>query len=156
VTTLWDEALRILEQRTTPPRWATPGALAQALDRKTIQTPALDLIDSALVDVANGRCDRLMIAMSPQEGKSQRTSRRFPLWMLHRNPDLRIAIVSYAHNVARRWGRAIRDDIRDNPQVGLTVDPASSAPTNGTSSATTGPCTASASPARSPPARSTC
>jgi predicted phage terminase large subunit-like protein len=127
VTTLWDEALRILEQRTTPPRWATPGALAQALDRKTIQTPALDLIDSALVDVANGQCDRLMIAMSPQEGKSQRTSRRFPLWMLHRNPDLRIAIVSYAHNVARRWGRAIRDDIRDNPQVGLTVDPASSA-----------------------------
>jgi predicted phage terminase large subunit-like protein len=107
--------------------YATPGALAKALDPKTIQTPALDVIDEALIDVADGRCDRLMIAMSPQEGKSQRTSRRFPLWLLKRNPDLRIAIVSYAHNVARRWGRAIRDDIREHPELGLTVDPASSA-----------------------------
>jgi predicted phage terminase large subunit-like protein len=107
--------------------YATPGALAQALDPRTVQTPALDQIDAALVDVANGDCDRLMIALSPQEGKSQRTSRRFPLWMFQRNPDLRIAIVSYAHGVARRWGRAIRDDIRDHPELGLTVNPASSA-----------------------------
>jgi predicted phage terminase large subunit-like protein len=107
--------------------WATPGALAQALDQRTVQTPALDIIDAALVDVANGDCDRLMIAMPPQEGKSQRTSRRFPLWMLKRDPELRIAIVSYAHGIARRWGRAIRDDIRDNPSLGLTVNPASSA-----------------------------
>jgi predicted phage terminase large subunit-like protein len=121
-----DAAIRQFEAPAV--QWSTPGELAKALDPKTIQTPALDEIDAALVDVAEGRCDRLMIAMSPQEGKSQRTSRRFPLWMLKRNPDLRIAIVSYAHNVARRWGRAIRDDIRDNPDIlGLTVDPASSA-----------------------------
>jgi predicted phage terminase large subunit-like protein len=107
--------------------WDSPGALARDLDPKTIQTPALELIDQALLDVAEGRCDRLMLALAPQEGKSQRTSRRFPLWMLTRNPDLRIAIVSYAHGVARRWGRAIRDDIRDNPRLGLTVDPSSSA-----------------------------
>jgi predicted phage terminase large subunit-like protein len=92
-------------------RWPTPGALASELDPSTRQTPALDLIDQALVDVADGRCDRLVISMSPQEGKSERTSRRFPLWLLTRNPELRIAIASYEMGVARRWGRAIRNDL---------------------------------------------
>jgi hypothetical protein len=122
----WAEAAaRLFEQ--PQKRWNTPGELAAALDPRTVQTPALDLVDEALVDVAEGRCERLMLAMSPQEGKSQRTSRRFPLWMFTQNPDLRIAVVSYADRIARRWGRFIRDDIRQNPQLGLTVDPSSSA-----------------------------
>lgn len=93
------------------PRWPTPGAMAQALDPKTVQTPALDLIDQALVDVFNQPDGRLIISMPPQEGKSQRASRRFPLWVLTQNPDTRVAIASYEANVARRWGRAIRDDV---------------------------------------------
>lgn len=108
--------------------YATPGELAKALDPTTRQTAALDLIDAALVDVAEGRCKRLMISMPPQEGKSQRTSRRFPLWMLTRNPNLRIAVVSYAHRIARRWGRAIRDDIAEHgKQLDLTLNPSTSA-----------------------------
>jgi predicted phage terminase large subunit-like protein len=91
--------------------YATPGEMAAALDPSTVQTPALDLIDRALVDVAEGRCKRLIISMPPQEGKSQRASRRFPLWLLLRNPESRIAIASYAHSVARGWGRAIRNDV---------------------------------------------
>jgi predicted phage terminase large subunit-like protein len=124
----FEAAARIFEPN--QPRdipWDTPGALALALDPRTNQTPALDLIDDALVDVAEGRCTRLMISMAPQEGKSERTSRRFPTWMLARYPWLRIAIVSYAHGVAKRWGRRIRDDITDNPALGITVDPTSSA-----------------------------
>lgn len=101
--------------------WRTPGEMAQALDRSTIQTPALELIDEHLVAVANGDCERLIISMPPQEGKSERASRRFPLWMLHRNPNMRIAIVSYGHDVARRWGRRIRDDLRAHPELGLTL-----------------------------------
>jgi len=108
--------------------WDTPGSMALALDPRTNQTPALDLIDQALVDVAEGRCTRLMISMAPQEGKSERISRRFPTWMLARYPWLRIAIVSYAHGVARRWGRRIRDDITDHAgTLGISVDPNSSA-----------------------------
>ncbi|HEY1117200.1 MAG TPA: phage terminase large subunit, partial [Acidimicrobiales bacterium] len=64
---------------------------------------------------------RAIINMPPQEGKSERTSRRFPLYCLHRNPNRRIAIVSYQHDVARRFGRRIRDDLRANPQLGLTL-----------------------------------
>lgn len=102
--------------------YPTPGALAKALDPRTVATPALDLIDAALVDVAQGRTNRLMISVPPQEGKSQRCSRRFPLWLLLANPDLRIAIVSYAFHIARRWGRLIRDDIEAHGEhLGLSI-----------------------------------
>lgn len=105
--------------------WATPGEMAQFLDRNTVQTEALRLIDEYLVKVRDGECERLIISMPPQEGKSERTSRRFPLWMLHGNPNLRIGIVSYGKDVARRWGRRIRDDLKDHPELGLTLSQSS-------------------------------
>jgi len=121
-TTDWLEfAARAFEPASQHQQWATPGALARHMDPQTVQTAALDLLDANLVDVAEGRCRRLIWSMPPQEGKSERTSRRFPLWLLVRNPDLRIAIVSYEAGVARRWGRAIRNDIAEHPELGLTV-----------------------------------
>jgi predicted phage terminase large subunit-like protein len=105
-----------------PPKWKTPGEMARELDPRTRQTPALDLIDAELVRAANTPDSRLIISMPPQEGKSQRASRRFPLWMLTQNPELRITIASYESNVARRWGRAIRDDITTHSrELGLRV-----------------------------------
>jgi predicted phage terminase large subunit-like protein len=104
------------------PRWATPGELAQRLDPKTRQTTALELIDAELVRLLDTPDGRLIISCPPQEGKSQRVSRRFPLWALTQRPDTRIAIASYEHGVARRWGRAIRDDITvHGAELGLTV-----------------------------------
>lgn len=105
-----------------PPRWATPGELAYYLDPRTRRTPALDLIDSLLVKAFHTPDARIIISMPPQEGKSQRASRRFPLWALLQNPNLRVAVASYESNVARRWGRAIRDDIMSNEtDLGLSV-----------------------------------
>ncbi len=52
---------------------------------------------------------------------SERVSRRFPAWMLRRNPDLRVAIASYEQRVATRWGRAIRNDLVEHPSLGLSV-----------------------------------
>jgi len=96
--------------------------MARALDPATVQTPALDLIDAALVEAFNTRNARLVIAMPPQEGKSERASRRFPLWALTQNPDLRIAIASFEHDTARRWGRVVRDDITmHSADLGLKV-----------------------------------
>jgi predicted phage terminase large subunit-like protein len=117
--------LRRLAARHRAVTWDTPGDLAAALDPRNVQTPALDLIDAALVDVAEGRCDRLIISMPPQEGKSQRVSRRFPSWLLVRDQDLRIAIASYEFGMARRWGRAIRDDLTSHSL--LQVDQSSAA-----------------------------
>ena len=96
--------------------------MALDLDARTVQTPALDLIDQHLVDLLDTPDARLIISMPPQEGKSQRTSRRFPLWALTMNPNLRVAIASYEHGVARRWGRVIRDDITHHgDMLGLRI-----------------------------------
>lgn len=104
-----------------PTHFATPGELATKLEPRTVRTAALDILDAALIDATNGKAPRLIFTMPPQEGKSQRVSRWFPLWLLLRNPDLRIAIVSYADALARRWGRAIRNEITAHPELGLRV-----------------------------------
>lgn len=107
--------------------YPTPGDLAQHLDGRVVQTAALRMLDEHLVRVANGELNRLIWTMPPQEGKSQRVSRAFPAWLLMRNPDLRIAIVSYEAGIARRWGRAIRNDILTHPDLGMSVRPDTSA-----------------------------
>jgi predicted phage terminase large subunit-like protein len=103
-------------------QYATPGLLAASVDRTTIQTPALDVIDAALVDVAEGRCDRLIISMPPQEGKSTRVTTTTPLWLLLRDPELRVAIASYGQDLAQEFGQAIRDMIAANSGDEGTLD----------------------------------
>lgn len=93
-------------------RWGTPGTLATALDPATKQTPALDLIDQELVRLFDDpKTDRLIISMPPQEGKSERTSVRFVEWILAQNKNLRVAIVSYSDEMARRHGAQTKSDV---------------------------------------------
>ena len=106
-----------------PPRWETPGALAQHIDPRTVQTPALDLIDAELTRLLDTPDGRLIISMPPQEGKSVRVGRDFPIWALMQNPDLRIITGSYGQGLANRNGRTVRNAIITNPDVGLAVAP---------------------------------
>lgn len=105
-------------------RWDTPGELHRTLNPNVKQTPALDLIDRelvALVDSESG-VDRLAIFMPPQEGKSERVSHAFVLWLLQQFPDLRVAIVSYADEMARRHGAAIKTDAQSFDGTDGTLD----------------------------------
>ena len=68
ITNPLDYMLREWEPR--DPGYATPGEMAVALNPKTVQTPALDLIDRALVELANTPDGRLIVTMAPQEGKA--------------------------------------------------------------------------------------
>lgn len=101
-------------------RWPSPLDMATELDPPRVdengdrigvwRTPALELINAALVDLAEGRERRLAAFMSPQEGKSTTVSFWFPLWLLTCvNANLRILIVSYSDEMARRWGGEIKD-----------------------------------------------
>ncbi|MFJ1539306.1 phage terminase large subunit [Micromonospora chalcea] len=100
-------------------RWPSPLDMAADLDPPRLsdsgdrmgvwRTPALNLINSALVDLADGKAKKLAAFVSPQEGKSTTVSYWFPLWLLTCvNPDLRILIVSYSDEMARRWGSEIK------------------------------------------------
>lgn len=92
-------------------RWASPLDMAQELDPTIVRTPATNLVNQALVDLADGKHDRLMIFMSPQETKSTTVSHRFAEWTLINDPSTRVAIVSYADEIARRWGSDIKQDV---------------------------------------------
>ena len=116
----WEHAAKMFEPKAE--QWESPGDLAKAVDPSTIQTPALDLIDQALMDVENGSCDRLIISMPPQEGKSTRVTKIGPLWFLTRNPERRIAVVSYSAGLALTFGRDIRKFITDNQGQDGTLD----------------------------------
>jgi hypothetical protein len=85
--------------------------LASLLDPDWRSTPALDLIDGALVEVAEGRCKRLMIMLPPQEGKTTLVARTFPLWLLTHRPETHAVIASYELETAQRIGRGIRNAI---------------------------------------------
>jgi hypothetical protein len=92
-------------------RGPTPGALARAVNPDWVRTPALDLIDEALVWLYTTPGARLIISMPPQETKTSTCTQFGSLWALIRDPERRIAIVSYAQSLAENSGRIIRNAI---------------------------------------------
>lgn len=102
--------------------FATPGELSAAIDRRTVQTEALDLIDCEIIRAWNTPDSRTIISMPPQEGKSERCTKNGVLWALSHNPDLRIGIVSYAQSLAESFGRDIRNRIAVNNGDEGTLD----------------------------------
>ncbi len=109
-------AFRAALRNLRPPEhtYATPGDLARAINPKTVQTPALDIIDRELVRAYNTRDARLIVSMPPQEGKSERVTKTGTLWALLQDPDRRFAIASYSQELAEGFGRDIRNWIVSN------------------------------------------
>lgn len=67
------------------------------------------LIASKLEAVAERRITRLIIEMPPRHGKSELASKRFPAWYLGRFPDHQIIAASYGSDLARDFGREVRN-----------------------------------------------
>lgn len=67
------------------------------------------LIADKLEAIERGDIDRLMIFMPPRHGKSELASVRFPAWYLGRNPSNQIITASYAHKLAAKFGRQVRN-----------------------------------------------
>jgi predicted phage terminase large subunit-like protein len=65
--------------------------------------------------VERGEIDRLMIFMPPRHGKSELASKRFPAWVLGRNPRRQIIAASYNSDLANDFGRNVRN-IVDEPE----------------------------------------
>lgn len=112
----------MLARANQPRRWRSPLDMACDLDPPRLdpagervgfwRTPALEVINRAIVDLTEGRIagNRLAVFMSPQEGKSTLCSYWTPLWLLADvNPNLRILNISYADEMARRWGAEVKN-----------------------------------------------
>jgi hypothetical protein len=100
----------------------TPLDLAARFDRRTVRTPALELIARRVVAAATTRDGRLVLSLPPQEGKSS-TLRWAVLWLLAHDPELRVVVASYAASLARTSGRVVRSLIESyGRDLGLKVD----------------------------------
>lgn len=110
----------ILNQLTPKTDYTLPQ-IGSMIDPRTIQTPALDLIDQHLEWALRTPDARLIITMPPQEGKTSRVSRDFTIRLLLDDPNRRIVIGSYGQNLANRLGRQTRNAIINNPQFGLKI-----------------------------------
>lgn len=67
-----------------------------------------DFLCQKLQDFADGKIKRLMVFMPPRHGKSELTSRRFPAWLLGRNPRTKIIATSYAAELSSSFNRDVQ------------------------------------------------
>lgn len=65
-------------------------------------------------DFARGKIKKLLIFAPPQHGKSELTTRRLPAYLLGLSPWLKIAIISYAKDLAMGFNRDIQRIIDDH------------------------------------------
>lgn len=70
-----------------------------------------------LNDFASQKIKKLMVFMPPQHGKSEGSTRRLPPYIHGKNPDAKIAVVSYSASKARKFNREIQRII-DSPEYG--------------------------------------
>lgn len=110
---------RTLEQR--PDLFRIEGArrrliwFAQYMQRGFEATPFHIAYYTILDKFARGEVQNLIIQAPPQHGKSLGSSRLLPADMLGLNPDLKIAICSYAATIAKDFNRDVQRII-DTPE----------------------------------------
>lgn len=84
------------------------------VDALHVQVLAHKLEEVAKYILSGGKegISRLMVFMPPRYWKSQTASRKFPAWLLGKNPDLRIILTSYNADLASKHSKAVRDLIQ--------------------------------------------
>ena len=81
-----------------------------------------------LMEIAEGRKDRICVNIPPRHGKSQLVSIYFPAWFLGKYPDKKVLMVSHTTDLAVDFGRKVRNIIDSDaykaifPTVGLASD----------------------------------
>ncbi len=96
----------------------TPASMAVRISNGAWKAwPFLQLLSRKLVDVASGRCKRLIVTMPPRHGKSLMVSQWLPLWFLENFPEKKVILCSYEMDFAAKWGGRVRDLISDNQDL---------------------------------------
>lgn len=110
-------------------------AFKRAVYKPYQHAPHLNKIDELLSQVerfiatkgAEG-IGRVIIECPPRHGKTITVSRLFPAWVIGRNPDIRLMLVSYGATLADKNSRAVRNFIRSDayrrvfPDIRLAED----------------------------------
>lgn len=96
----------------------TPASMAVRLTNGRYQAwDYIQLLSRKLVDLAMGRCPRLIVCMPPRHGKSVTVSHWFPTWLLETFHGRRVILASYEAEFAAKWGGKVRDTIAENKDL---------------------------------------
>lgn len=74
-----------------------------------------ELICEKIQDFSEGKIKKLGIFIPPQHGKSELCSKRAPSYILGKNPNIRIAGISYSHTLSTKFNRDLQRII-DTPE----------------------------------------
>lgn len=116
----------VLDDETIQLMRASPAWYAYVTSEGTwYPAPHHLLLSEALVDVAEGRCPRLIVVEPPRHGKSEFISVKFPQWLFGKRPTTKIICSSYAGGLSRDFSWRARDEFAEwGPQVfGYGIDP---------------------------------
>lgn len=69
---------------------------------------------AALEEVEAGKMLRLIVTFPPRHGKSELTSRRFPAWLVGRDPYRHVIFATYNQPFAEDYGRDVRGIMQSN------------------------------------------
>jgi len=87
-----------------------PDSFAHRLSGKSWEpAPHLKIVCYFLWLAAEGIVDRLQVAMPPGHAKTSTVSQWFPLWLLDRDPTLRVILAQYAAEIAEENGKEVRN-----------------------------------------------
>lgn len=68
-----------------------------------------EMIAEKLMQVADGKCKRLIIQMPPRHGKSRLVSELFPSWLLGRQSYKEVMLGSYSESLSKEFSGRARD-----------------------------------------------
>lgn len=97
---------RIFARKVSGGRWTCPKHL--------------EYLNERLLDIAAGKCNRLMVFLPPRHGKSEFISKYFSAWYLGTFPDRRVILTSYEADFAAQWGRRARELIEEHGKLSFT------------------------------------
>ena len=86
------------------------------------------ILADLLMDIAEGKKDRVCVNMPPRHGKSQLVSIYFPAWFIGKYPNKKVLMVSHTTDLAVDFGRKVRNIIDNDkykqifPTVTLAID----------------------------------
>jgi len=83
--------------------------------------PHLALIGRRVADAVWRGGGRLLVSIPPRHGKSELISFRTPVWALDFNPAFRLILTSYGDELARNWGRRVRNEIVSSPHMSVKL-----------------------------------
>lgn len=74
----------------------------------------IDVLEGVEANVRSGKGDRVIICMPPRHGKSEVSSKKYPAWVLGRNPEWELIITSYSADLAYDFSKIARNTFAEH------------------------------------------